>query len=207
LTIYDNMTEHLTLLLSNMNTVSNVEPAPPPFTILIPTEVQDYLSTRRNALSDASVRAQDTVSTHLTWSQYHHQMSEQTPIIDMVAWELAYKELATTYSTTVEALNCIDMAMSSDPAKPYIKVKGLKPALVEDKTTPEYIALANRLAEELEWDLTELRPPLVALNLNDMSTFDDMVKHVFKDMGIDSTPPTFLEVVLDTQAGDDVTLA
>ena len=91
--------------------------------------------------------------------------------------------------------------------KPYIKVKGLKPALVEDKTTPEYVALANRLAEELEWDLTELRPPLVALNLNDMSTFDDMVKHVFKGMGIDEEPPTFLDVVLDTQAGDDVTLA
>jgi hypothetical protein len=83
----------------------------------------------------------------------------------------------------------------------------LKPMLVDDKTTPEYVALANRLAEALEWDLTELKPPLVALSLEDMSSFDDMVKHVFEGMGIDSTPPTFLEVVLDTQAGDDVTLA
>jgi hypothetical protein len=137
-------------------------------------------------------------------------MVKETPIVDMVAWELAYKELATTYSTTVEALNCLDMVMSSDPANPLIKVKGVKPALFEDKTTPEYVALANSLAEELEWDLTELRPPALALSIEDMNSFDDMVKHVFKGMGIDSSviqSPSFLEVILDTQAGDDVTLA
>jgi hypothetical protein len=200
LTIYDSMHDHLNGLLQSLLQVKD-------FQIQIPLAANSYIAHRRNALSNASVRAQDTVSTHLTWMQYHQQMTEQTPIVDMVAWELAYKELATTYSTTVEAIACLKMSMSPDPAKPYITVKGLKPMLVDDKTTPEYVALANRLAEALEWDLTELKPPLVALSLEDMSSFDDMVKHVFEGMGIDSTPPTFLEVVLDTQAGDDVTLA
>jgi hypothetical protein len=200
LTIYDSMHDHLNGLLQSLLQVKD-------FHIQIPLAANSYIAHRRNALSNASVRAQDTVSTHLTWMQYHQQMTEQTPIVDMVAWELAYKELATTYSTTVEAIACLKMSMSPDPAKPYITVKGLKPMLVDDKTTPEYVALANRLAEALEWDLTELKPPLVALSLEDMSSFDDMVKHVFEGMGIDSTPPTFLEVVLDTQAGDDVTLA
>jgi hypothetical protein len=194
------MHDHLNGLLQSLLQVKD-------FHIQIPLAANSYIAHRRNALSNASVRAQDTVSTHLTWMQYHQQMTEQTPIVDMVAWELAYKELATTYSTTVEAIACLKMSMSPDPAKPYITVKGLKPMLVDDKTTPEYVALANRLAEALEWDLTELKPPLVALSLEDMSSFDDMVKHVFEGMGIDSTPPTFLEVVLDTQAGDDVTLA
>jgi len=197
LSIYDSMQAHL-------NSIGF------PQVMKIPLAANSYIAHRRNALSDASVRAQDTVSTHLTWMQYHQDMVKETPIVDMVAWELAYKELATTYSTTVEALNCLDMVMSSDPANPLIKVKGVKPALFEDKTTPEYVALANSLAEELEWDLTELRPPALALSIEDMNSFDDMVKHVFKGMGIDSSviqSPSFLEVILDTQAGDDVTLA
>jgi len=197
LSIYDSMQAHL-------NSIGF------PQVMKIPLAAKSYIAHRRNALSDASVRAQDTVSTHLTWMQYHQDMVKETPIVDMVAWELAYKELATTYSTTVEALNCLDMVMSSDPANPLIKVKGVKPALFEDKTTPEYVALANSLAEELEWDLTELRPPALALSIEDMNSFDDMVKHVFKGMGIDSSviqSPSFLEVILDTQAGDDVTLA
>jgi len=205
LTIYSSMQAHLQELYESFDKVAFGEHTSS--RLHIPLAANSYIAHRRNALSDASVRAQDTVSIHLTWMQYHQQMADETPLIDMVAWELAYKELATTYSTTVEALNCIEMAMSSDPANPYIKVKGLKPALVEDKTTPEYVALANRLAEELEWDLTELRPPALALSPDDMTSFDDMVKHVFQGMGIDSTPPSFLEVVLETQAGDDVTLA
>ena len=205
LSIYDSMQAHLQGVYESFEKVVFGEHTSS--RIHIPLAANSYMAHRRNALSNASVRAQDTVSTHLTWMQYHQDMMNQTSIVDMVAWELAYKELATTFSTTVEALNCLDMAMSSDPANPYIKVKGLKPALDEDKTTPEYIALANRLAEQLEWDLTELRPPALALSLEDMTSFDDMIKHVFKDMGIDSTPPSFLEVVLETQAGDDVTLA
>lgn len=205
LTIYDAMQAHLQKLYESFEKVVFGEHISS--RLHIPLAANSYIAHRRNALSNASVRAQDTASKHLTWVQHHQQLAEQTPIIDMVAWELAYKELATTYSTTVEAIACLKMSMSPDPAKPYITIKGLKPMLVDDKTTPEFVALANRLAEELEWDLTELKPPLVALSLEDMSSFDDMVKHVFEGMGIDSTPPTFLEVVLDTQAGEDVTLA
>lgn len=207
MTIYDKMTEELTLLLSNMNTVSNEAPLPPPFRIVIPDEVQNYLSTRRAALSDASCRAEDTLSTHLTWVEYHRSMIKSTPLVDMIAWELAYQELAGSHDTTVEAIACLKMSMSPDPANPYITVKGLKPMLVDDKTTPEFVALANAHAEENDWDLTELKPPVIALSLEDMATFDDMVKHVFEGMGIDSDPPPFIEVVLNTQAGDDVTLA
>ncbi len=207
MTIYDNMTEHLSALLHSMNIVSNEPPAPPPFNILIPIEVQDYLSIRRAALSDASCRAEDTLSTHLTWAEYHRSMMKSTPVVDMVAWELAYQNLASSHDTTVETIACLKMSMSPDPANPYITIKGLKPMLVNNKTTPEFVALANAHAEELEWDLTELKPPVIALSLEDMSTFDDMVKHVFEGMGIDSDPPPFIEVVLNTQAGDDVTLA
>ncbi len=200
LTIYDDMQAHLNSVLQSMNQVK-------PFHILIPAEVQDYLSTRRGALSDASCRAEDTLSTHLTWVEYHQSMMKSTPLVDMVAWELAYQELASAYSTTVESIACLKMSMSPDPANPYITVKGLKPMLVDDKTTPEFVALANAHAEDYDWDLTELKPPILSLSLEDMSTFDDMVKHVFEGMGIDSDPPPFIEVVLNTQAGDDVTLA
>jgi len=196
LTIYESMNEHLSMLLNSMNTV-----------IVIPTEVQDYLSIRRAALSDASCRAEDTLSAHLTWVEYHRSMMKSTPVVDMIAWELAYQNLASVFSTTVETIACLKMSMSPDPANPYITIKGLKPMLVDNKTTPEFVALANAHAEELEWDLTELKPPVFALSLEDMSTFDDMVKHVFEGMGIDSDPPPFIEVVLNTQAGDDVTLA
>lgn len=207
LTIYDKMTEQLTVLLSSMNAASNEEPTPIPFKLVIPVEVQDYLSTRRAALSDASCRAEDTLSTHLTWVEYHQTMAKTTPLVDMVAWEIAYQELASSYSTTVEAIACIKMSMSPDPANPFITIKGLKPMLVDEKTTPEYVALANVYAEENDWDLTELKPPILSLSLEDMSSFDDMVKHVFEGMGIDSSPPPFIEVLLNTQAGDDVTLA
>ena len=200
MTIYDDMQAHLNSVLQSMNQVK-------PFHILIPAEVQDYLSTRRGALSDASCRAEDTLSTHLTWVEYHQSMMKSTPLVDMVAWELAYQELASAYSTTVESIACLKMSMSPDPANPYITVKGLKPMLVDDKTTPEFVALANAHAEDYDWDLTELKPPILSLSLEDMSTFDDMVKHVFEGMGIDSDPPPFIEVVLNTQAGDDVTLA
>ncbi len=200
MTIYDGMQAHLNSVLQSMNQVK-------PFHILIPAEVQDYLSIRRAALSDASCRAEDTLSTHLTWVEYHQSMAKSTPIIDMIAWELAYQELASAYSTTVESIACLKLSLSPDPANPYITVKGLKPMLVDDKTTPEYVALANAHAEDYDWDLTELKPPMLALSLEDMTTFDDMVKHVFKGMGIDSSPPPFMEIVLNTQAGDDVTLA
>ena len=198
--IYNGMKAHLNSVLQSMKQVE-------PFRILIPAGVQDYLSTRRAALSNASCRAEDTLSTHLTWVEYHQSMMKSTPLVDMVAWELAYHELASAYSTTVETIACIKMSMSPDPANPYITVKGLKPMVVDEKTTPEFVALANTHAEHYDWDLTELKPPVLALSLEDMTTFDDMVKHVFEGMGIDSSPPPFIEVLLNTQAGDDVTLA
>ena len=204
MTIYDKMTKHLKAVLLLMTNSYDENKSTH---ILIPSKVQDYLSTRRAALSDASCRAEDTLSTHLTWVEYHRSMLKSTPLVDMVAWELAYQELATAYSVTVEAIACFKMSMSPDPANPYITIKGFKPMVVDEKTTPEYVALANAVGDDYDWDLTELKPPVIALSLEDMSTFDDMVKHVFEGMGIDSDPPPFLEVVLNTQAGDDVTLA
>ena len=134
-------------------------------------------------------------------------MMKSTPLVDMIAWELAYQELATAFSASVEAIACLKMSMSPDPANPYITIKGFKPMVTDDKTTPEYVALANAVGDDYDWDLTELKPPLIALSLEDMSTFDDMVTQVYEAMGVDMTPPPFIEVILNTQAGDDVTLA
>lgn len=199
LTIYDGMHDHLKGLHESMEQVK-------PFGIQIPPMAREYITYRRAALSDASVRAQDTASKHITWLHYYQQM-DQEAVVDMVAWELTYKELATTYSTTVEALNCLEMSMSSDPATPYIKVKGLKPMTEDDKTTPEYVALATVLAEDNDWDMAELLPPILALSHEDMISFDEVVEHVFKDMGVSDTPPSFLEVILNSDTGVDVSLA
>lgn len=204
MTIYDKMTKHLTALRESMKNSYDENNSTH---ILIPSEVQDYLSTRRGALSDASCRAEDTLSTHLTWVEYHQSMMKSTPLVDMIAWELAYQELASAYSTTVEAIACLKMSMSPDPANPYIIIKGLKPMVVDEKTTPEYVALANAVGDDYDWDLSQLKPPVLALSLEDMSTFDDMVSQVYEAMGVDMTPPPFIEVILNTQAGDDVTLA
>ena len=44
------------------------------FHLPLPSTVKNYISLRRDALSTASCRAEDTLGTHLTWVHYHMDM-------------------------------------------------------------------------------------------------------------------------------------
>ena len=175
---------------------------------VLPEEVEGYLHARRKALSSSSCRAQDTASTHLTWITYHQNIAQNAPLVDGIAWELCYQALALKYGVSVDAINCIDMGISADPAKSVIKIRGLKPMLTSDnKTRPEFVAYANAHAEEFGWDIAELHPPALALSLEEMNQFDDLIASVLSDMGVEGNTPTFLDVMMGGDIGEDVFLA
>jgi len=171
------------------------------FHLPLPSSVNHYITLRRDALSTASCRAEDTLGLHLTWVHYHMDMMKQTELVDVIAWEMLYQSLATQYATSVEEINCLNLSISGDPAKPYVRVSGVKPMHIDDKTTPEFVAYANRYAEAYDWDLAELYPPALALSFEEVSMFDDMIKHVF---GGDTM--SFFDVA-NQPTGDDVSLA
>ena len=129
-------------------------------------------------------------------------MANQSPVVDSVAWELLYNELSTSYDITVSALHCIRLGLSDDPARPYIRIGELKDSINDMKTTPEFIAYANDMAEDLELDLTELLPPVIALEMDDVAGMNELAKQLFG-----SEAPDFLEAILSVPAGNDVTLA
>ncbi len=205
LKIYSQMKTRINKLLSYMKLDSieskNAQVIGDSYRLPLPSRVNNYISLRRDALSTASCRAEDTLGTHLTWVHYHMDMMKQTELVDTIAWEMLYQKLAATYSTSIEEINCLHMAISGDPAKPYVLISGLKPMHQNEKTSPEFVAYANRYAESYDWDLAELYPPALALSFDEVSMFDDMVKQMF---GGDSV--SFFDAV-NQPSGDDVSLA
>ena len=205
LKIYPQMNARVEKLIANMKLDSiesiNGETIGDSFHLPLPSRVNNYISLRRDALSTASCRAEDTLGTHLTWVHYHMDMMKQTELVDTVAWEMLYQKLAASYATSIEEINCLHMAISGDPAKPYVRVAGVKPMHMNEKTTPEFVAYANRYAESYDWDLAELYPPALALSFEEVSMFDDMVKQMF---GGDTM--SFFDVA-NQPSGDDVSLA
>jgi len=178
------------------------------FLLPLPESVVTYLALRKKALSDSSCRAQDTASTHLTWLTYHQKLSTDCEAVDGIAWELVYQELASTHNLSVDALNCMEMGLSADPAKAYIHVTGVKPMLTgSTKTTPDFVAYANSHAEDYEWDLTQLYPPALALSMNEVNQFDEFIKSTMDALGVEGEAPSFLDVMMDVGVGDDVSLA
>ena len=139
----------------------------------IPFKTLEYLNTRRDALSNAFCRAEDTAGQHLTWLQYHYLMSRESSLVDMVAWETLYKELGDDLDIPIEVFECLEISLSADPMKPIIKPLGLKAPLHDNKTTPTYVALALKFAEEKDWDITELYPPVLGLEMEDVNIIND----------------------------------
>ena len=168
----------------------------------LPPKVADYLETRRTALSNAGCRAQDSMGKHLTWAQYHLTMMRRSPVVDSIAWELLYQEFSSIYGKSITALHCIRLGLSSDPARPYVRVGELKPMTEDDKTTPEFVAYANEVSEDLDLDMTQLLPPQLALSLEDMSGANEMMKELFGDEA-----PDIFDLMLSDNSGYDVTLA
>tara|TARA_R100001443_G_scaffold25557_1_gene38432 strand:+ start:4598 stop:5182 length:585 start_codon:yes stop_codon:yes gene_type:complete len=139
----------------------------------IPFKTLEYLNTRRDALSNAFCRAEDTAGQHLTWLQYHYLMSRESSLVDMVAWETLYKELGDDLDIPIEVFECLEISMSADPMKPIITPLGLKAPLHDNKTTPTYVALALKFAEEKDWDITEMYPPILGLEMEDVNIIND----------------------------------
>ena len=198
--IYDKMSEQLDSLRMTISKSTHVTDGNP--LVPIPPKVLAYLETRRNALSDAGCRAQDSMDKHLTWAQYHKSMMERSPIVDSIAWELLYREMSAIYGESITALHCISFGLSDDPARPYVRVGELKPMTEDDKTTPEFVAYANEVSEDLDLDMTQLLPPQLALSLEDMSGANEMMKELFGDEA-----PDIFDLMLSDNSGYDVTLA
>jgi hypothetical protein len=103
---------------------------------------------------------------------------------------------------SITALHCIRLGLSDDPARPYVRIGELKPMTEDDKTTPEFVAYANEVSEDLDLDMTQLLPPQLALSLEDMSGANEMMKQLFGDEA-----PDILDLMLSDNSGYDVTLA
>ena len=159
--IYKDMCDYLTPYVNKLDGVP------------IPFKTLEYLNTRRDALSNAFCRAEDTAGQHLTWLQYHYLMSRESSLVDMVAWETLYKELGDDLDIPIEVFECLEISLSADPMKPIIKPLGLKAPLHDNKTTPTYVALALKFAEEKDWDITEMYPPILGLEMEDVNIIND----------------------------------
>ena len=198
--IYDKMSEQLYSLhktISESTDIADGEPLVP-----LPPKVLAYLETRRDALSNAGCRAQDSMGQHLTWAQYHRSMTERSPVVDSIAWELLYQEMADIYGESITALHCIRLGISDDPARPYVRIGILKHMTMDGKTTPEFVAYANEVSEDLDLDMTELLPPQLSLSLEDMSEANEMLSQLFG-----GEAPDILELMFSNKPGVDVTLA
>ena len=162
--------------------------------IPLPQRVQDYLNVRREAISNATMRGKDRPD-HLSWKHYATLLHSNTDIPDLVAWELFYTDM----NAPPCVLHAYDLQMSNDPARPYVKVNGIKPMLDDGKTTPEFVALASEFAEQMDWDIMELNTPALSISLEDIS----QVESLMQALGVEGDPFTFMQ----TDTGEDVTLA
>jgi len=186
MSIYEQMEE----FLSKIHQVGDLIP--------LPQRVQDYLSVRRDAISNATMRGKDSPD-HLSWKHYATLLHSNTDIPDLVAWELFYNEMETDFAIEPSITHAYDLQMSTDPARPYVKVNGIKPMLDDGKTTPEFVALASEFAEQMDWDIMELNPPALSISLEDIS----QVESLMQALGVESDPFTFMQ----EDTGEDVTLA
>tara|TARA_R110002012_G_scaffold194939_2_gene363175 strand:- start:5204 stop:5857 length:654 start_codon:yes stop_codon:yes gene_type:complete len=184
-----------------------------PVAIKLPQSVIDYLDLRRNTASNVFCRSQDTVSHHLSWHYYLTKFMQETPTVDMIAWELLYRDIVETTGLPLEAIHCMEIKMNSDPAHPYAQILKLKEPLVshdsyqsstslDANTTPEYVALAHVVSEELELDITELHTPMLVISHEDMGAINHQLKQMFGSESMDA-----YDVITSIPTGQDVYLA
>lgn len=191
--IYDHMKAYL-----KDNIVDKIHSYP------LPDSVVRYMNVRRAALSNAFTRSLDTMHQHVSDSLYfqHLQASMGDPV-DAVAWELFYSEVAAEMGVPIAAVQCVVWGLSNDPAYSNAPVKGLADAVTPDgKTTPPYVALACALAEDMDWDITEMYPPLAALHPDALA---DMSKQISQLVGMTVEDP--LTYLSEHSGVHDVTLA
>ena len=207
MSIYDDMELYLDLLKANVIQTEGIEKGVDKDSVFhIPEALVNYLDIRRNAVSDAHCRAQDTIQQHLSWHMYLTGLINDTPIVDGVAWEMLYDYLNTTLSAPYEAIHCLEMRMSSDPAHPHIQILGFKEAQVvkggTSYTTPEYVALGHIVSEHMDSDITELHPSILSITPDDM----DMLNHQMQELFGTEAPDAF-DMITSIPSGQDVFLA
>lgn len=160
--------------------------------IPLPSITEQYLNIKRAALSNAFCRAEDTADLHLSWMHHHWMMTEETSLVDLIAWETMYNEVHDNMGIPISVLECLKISINSDPMQNNISVVGLKPPLGpanpetnSNATTPMYVALAVEFAEENDWDITELYPPLIGIDMSEVGDINDYVsKALGKDVDI-----------------------
>ena len=191
--IYDHMEAYL-----KDNIVDKIHSYP------LPDAVVRYMNVRRAALSNAFTRSLDTMHQHVSDSLYfQHLKASMGDPVDAVAWELFYSEVAVEMDVPVAAVQCVVWGLSNDPAYGNAPIKGLVEAVTPDgKTTPPYVALACALAEDMDWDITEMCPPHAALHPDALA---DMSKQISQLVGMTVEDP--LTYLSEHSGVHDVTIA
>ena len=147
----------------------------------LPAKFVDYMDHRIKALGRVEARAHDSRNLHLSWEYYYFHLVRSASMMDDIGWEILYDNLSEETGFSIATLHALELQVVLDSAKQIIICSGYKPFILDDKTRPECIPIAY----ELDLDITELKPPCIT---HDLDSLDDTV-------------------VINTHAGDDVSLA
>jgi hypothetical protein len=159
--IYEQMTEHLEKVQLSIDNYP------------LPKMIAEMITKRKHAIELSELRAQDSISQHLSWGFYHHSMLEHVGgTMDPVIWEMLYQELTKEQDIFSPAsLHALMLTVDASPSKMCIVCEGMKEMKVDGKTTPEFVALAH----DMKLNIQELNPPIVGISLEDVPVINELI--------------------------------
>ena len=102
MSIYKDMKIHLESALDTILQTHGIEKGLNNGRVMLSHEIIDYLDIRRDVSSNLACRAQDSIQHHLSWHIYLTNFMQDTPLVDMVAWEMWYDYLHHTLGIPYE---------------------------------------------------------------------------------------------------------
>ena len=159
--IYEQMTEHLEEVRLAVDNYP------------LPKMIAEMVTKRRRAIEISELRAQDSISQHLSWGFYHHNMIECAGgTMDPILWEMLYQELSEEQDIfSVASLHALALTVDASPSKMCIVCEGMKEMKVDGKTTPEFVALAH----DMKLNIEELSPPIVGISVEDVPAINELI--------------------------------
>tara|TARA_R110000850_G_scaffold272773_1_gene408309 strand:+ start:830 stop:1360 length:531 start_codon:yes stop_codon:yes gene_type:complete len=96
-------------------------------------------------------------------------------VIDTITYHLLCMELATRWDVPVSFISALQLHIGDEPARFYIKIKGIMPLIQDNKSTPALCRVAYEGAHHGLWEMEELfqlPSPLVAIPTEMMDDVD-----------------------------------
>ena len=87
--------------------------------------------------------------------------------------------------------------VDTDPMKMCIKCKGIKTMKTDNKTTPEFVALAYDMGLNVE----ELNPPIIGISFEDVPIINEMIEAIL------GPEHDIFSLMNNTYTGADVSLS